>query len=108
MATTTNLLSLLSPEDRDRLLQFASDVSFPAGARVFEEGSKADRFWIVITGLVALDVRPPAAGPPPSAPSARVNCSAGRGWSHRTPGSSAQKHMARYMHWNSTRRRCAH
>jgi CRP-like cAMP-binding protein len=31
-------------------------VSFPAGARIFQEGSKADRFWTVITGLVALDV----------------------------------------------------
>ncbi|MDQ1014343.1 Crp/Fnr family transcriptional regulator [Streptomyces afghaniensis] len=59
MATTTNLLSLLSPEDRDRLLKFAADVSFPAGARIFEEGSRADRFWIVLTGLVALDVRVP-------------------------------------------------
>ena len=44
MATTTNLLSLLSPEDRDRLLQFAADVTFPAGTRIFDEGSKADRF----------------------------------------------------------------
>lgn len=34
-------------------------MSFPAGARIFEEGSKADRFWIVITGLVALDVHVP-------------------------------------------------
>ena len=59
MATTTNLLSLLSPEDRDRLLQFAADVTFPAGTRIFEEGSKADRFWTVITGLVALDVHVP-------------------------------------------------
>ncbi|WP_406439199.1 cyclic nucleotide-binding domain-containing protein [Streptomyces sp. NBC_01613] len=59
MATTTSLLSMLSPADRDRLLKFAADMSFPAGARIFGEGSKADRFWIVLNGLVALDVHVP-------------------------------------------------
>jgi hypothetical protein len=34
-------------------------MSFPAGARIFEEGSKADRFWIIRTGMVTLDVHIP-------------------------------------------------
>lgn len=40
MATTTNLLEMLSPAHRDRLPACATDVSFPAGARIFEEGGR--------------------------------------------------------------------
>ena len=74
MATTTNLLSLLSPEDRDRLLQFATDVTFPAGTRIFDEGSKADRFWTVITGLVALDVHVPGRPAATASTASRIPC----------------------------------
>ncbi|MGW1025626.1 Crp/Fnr family transcriptional regulator [Streptomyces sp. NPDC002577] len=56
MTTTTNLLGMLASADRDRLLEFATEVSFPASARIFEEGSTADRFWIIHTGTVTLDV----------------------------------------------------
>lgn len=59
MISTKNLLGMLAPADRDRLLQLATDVSFPAGARIFTEGSKADRFWFVHTGQVTLDVHVP-------------------------------------------------
>lgn len=59
MATTTNLLEMLSPAHRDRLLACATEVSFPAGARIFAEGSKADKFWIIRTGMVTLDVHVP-------------------------------------------------
>lgn len=48
-----------SPAHRDRLLACATEVSLPAGARIFEEGSKADRFWIIRTGMVSLDVHVP-------------------------------------------------
>ncbi|MCZ9339251.1 cyclic nucleotide-binding domain-containing protein, partial [Streptomyces sp. TRM76130] len=34
-------------------------VSIQAGARLFEEGGRADRFWIVRTGTVTLDLRVP-------------------------------------------------
>ena len=59
MTTTTQLLGMLSPAHRDRLLACATDVYFPTGARIFEEGSKADRFWIIRTGMVSLDVHVP-------------------------------------------------
>lgn len=59
MTTTTNLLGMLSPADRNRLLEFAADVSFPLGARIFQEGARADRFWIIRTGRVGIDVHVP-------------------------------------------------
>jgi CRP-like cAMP-binding protein len=31
-------------------------VSFATGERIFNEGGKADRFWIIHTGTVALDL----------------------------------------------------
>lgn len=46
----------------DHLLGFAHEVSFPAGHRIFEEGGAADRFWIIRSGLVALDVQEPGRG----------------------------------------------
>ncbi|MCC9306091.1 cyclic nucleotide-binding domain-containing protein [Kitasatospora sp. RB6PN24] len=52
-------LGALTPAHRDRLLALAHDVSFPGGTRIFEEGGEADRFWIVGSGLVALDVHVP-------------------------------------------------
>lgn len=52
-------LGALSPFHRDRLAGFAHEVSFPAGTRVFEEDGVADRFWIISSGLVALDVHVP-------------------------------------------------
>ncbi|WP_457029685.1 cyclic nucleotide-binding domain-containing protein [Kitasatospora sp. P5_F3] len=52
-------LGALSPEHRDRLVGFAHDVSFPGGTRIFEEGGVADRFWIIRSGLVALDIHVP-------------------------------------------------
>jgi CRP-like cAMP-binding protein len=46
-------------EHRERLLRLARQVSFPSGARLFEEGRHADRFWIIRTGTVVLDIRLP-------------------------------------------------
>ena len=59
MTTVTSLLKVLSPGARDRLLELAQDTAFPAGARIFEEGGRADRFWIIRTGSVDLDTRVP-------------------------------------------------
>ncbi|MGD3113037.1 cyclic nucleotide-binding domain-containing protein [Streptomyces sp. YGL11-2] len=55
--TTTPLLQHLPPNGRDRLLAFAHEVSFAEGTRIFEEGGAADRFWIIRTGSVNLDIR---------------------------------------------------
>ncbi|MCL6669965.1 MULTISPECIES: cyclic nucleotide-binding domain-containing protein [Streptomyces] len=56
---TSNLTRALSPEYRERLMGMAREVSYPEGARLFEEGGHADRFWIIRTGTVDLDMRVP-------------------------------------------------
>ncbi|MEU4148913.1 cyclic nucleotide-binding domain-containing protein [Streptomyces sp. NPDC026659] len=61
--TTTTMTTALEPVYRERLMRFAREVSFPAGVRLFEEGGRADRFWIVRTGTVTLDLRVPGRRP---------------------------------------------
>jgi CRP-like cAMP-binding protein len=39
--------------------ELAREVSFPGGTRIFEEGGRADRFWIVRGGQVVLDLHVP-------------------------------------------------
>ncbi|MEU8945760.1 cyclic nucleotide-binding domain-containing protein [Streptomyces sp. NPDC048489] len=56
---TSSMLRALPAEHRQRLMRIAREVSFPQGARLFEEGGTADRFWIVRTGTVDLDMRVP-------------------------------------------------
>ncbi|WAL64526.1 cyclic nucleotide-binding domain-containing protein [Amycolatopsis cynarae] len=56
------LLTALPPASRDRLLGLAREVSFPAGVRLFDEGEAAEVFWILRSGLVALDVHVPGRG----------------------------------------------
>ncbi|MFF7144157.1 MULTISPECIES: cyclic nucleotide-binding domain-containing protein [Streptomyces] len=56
------LLAALSAEHRDRLLGLAREVTHPGDTRLFEEGGPADRFWIVRTGVVALDIQIPGRG----------------------------------------------
>ncbi|MFB8754581.1 cyclic nucleotide-binding domain-containing protein [Streptomyces nigra] len=56
---TASMPRALTAEYRDRLLRAAREVSFPLGARIFEEGEDADRFWIIRTGTVDLDMRVP-------------------------------------------------
>ncbi|KOT66480.1 MULTISPECIES: cyclic nucleotide-binding domain-containing protein [Streptomyces] len=55
----TGRLGALPTEHRERLMARARGVSFPAGVRIFEEDRRADRFWIVRTGTVQLDIRVP-------------------------------------------------
>jgi CRP-like cAMP-binding protein len=64
-ATTaeTNLLAALPTESRDRLLDIAREVFFPAGTRIFEEGERADRFWVIRTGSVVLNTEVPGHRP---------------------------------------------
>jgi CRP-like cAMP-binding protein len=54
---TTNLLEALPAQARARLMAFAREVSFPAGVRMTDEGDQADRFWVIRTGSVRLDLR---------------------------------------------------
>ncbi|MGW0996881.1 Crp/Fnr family transcriptional regulator [Streptomyces sp. NPDC002523] len=63
MTSATTMTTALEPEHRERLMRLAREVSFEAGTRLFEEGRRADRFWIVRTGTVALDLRVPGRRP---------------------------------------------
>jgi CRP/FNR family cyclic AMP-dependent transcriptional regulator len=40
----------------------ASDVTFPARQRLFEDGGRATRFWLIQSGQVALDLHVPGQG----------------------------------------------
>ncbi|WP_338676516.1 cyclic nucleotide-binding domain-containing protein [Streptomyces sp. SCSIO 30461] len=47
----------LPTEGQDHLMACSHEVSFPAGTRIFNEGDPADRFWIIRTGAVTLDLQ---------------------------------------------------
>ncbi|MFI9614988.1 Crp/Fnr family transcriptional regulator [Streptomyces sp. NPDC052023] len=59
MTSTTTSARGLPAEHRERLMRIAREVSFDAGVRLFEEGRRADRFWIIRTGTVTLDLKVP-------------------------------------------------
>ncbi|MEU6809951.1 cyclic nucleotide-binding domain-containing protein [Streptomyces sp. NPDC046831] len=59
MTSTTTLAAALPAEQREQLMRTAREVSFDVGARLFEEGRRADRFWIIKTGTIALDLHVP-------------------------------------------------
>ena len=50
-------------EHLDVLAHAASDVTFPARHRIFEDGGYASRFWLIRSGQVALDLQLPGEGP---------------------------------------------
>ncbi|MCX4404520.1 cyclic nucleotide-binding domain-containing protein [Streptomyces sp. NPDC059837] len=56
---TPTMLRALPREHRERLMRLAREVSFPQGTRLFEEGARADRFWIIRSGRVELDMHVP-------------------------------------------------
>ncbi len=60
---TPTMLRSLSAEHRQRLMSAAQEVSIPEGTRLFEEGARADRFWIIRTGRIELDMRVPGRRP---------------------------------------------
>ncbi|MEU6577557.1 cyclic nucleotide-binding domain-containing protein [Streptomyces sp. NPDC046805] len=62
-SATTTMNAALPAEYRERLMQAAREVAFKDGARLFAEGRRADRFWIVRTGTVTLDLRVPGRRP---------------------------------------------
>ncbi|MGW7215493.1 Crp/Fnr family transcriptional regulator [Streptomyces collinus] len=49
----------LTKKHQEQLMSLAREVSFAIDERIFNEGAKADRFWIIHTGTVALDVHVP-------------------------------------------------
>lgn len=59
------IAAVLSTEYRGRLMSQAREVNFPEGARIFEEGSRAESFWIVRSGTVTLQIPLPAHRPAP-------------------------------------------
>ncbi|WP_432038314.1 cyclic nucleotide-binding domain-containing protein [Streptomyces cucumeris] len=59
MSTWPPLLESLPPVQRDRLFTLAEERDFRAGTRLFDEGENADRFWLIRSGEVALDVYVP-------------------------------------------------
>ncbi|MEV0777426.1 cyclic nucleotide-binding domain-containing protein [Streptomyces sp. NPDC050433] len=50
------LLNALPSQGRERLMEFSRPVCFPAGTRIFEDQQPADRFWVIRTGAVNLDL----------------------------------------------------
>lgn len=62
--STTTMTQALPSAHRIRLLRIAREVNIPQGTRLFEEGTRADRFWIIRTGTVTLDMRVPGRRPP--------------------------------------------
>ncbi|GAB2909099.1 cyclic nucleotide-binding domain-containing protein [Streptomyces mayteni] len=65
MAAPRRLLRVLPAGYRERLMDLAEEVSFAQGERIFEERGRADRFWIIRSGTVTLDLR--LGGPKPTA-----------------------------------------
>lgn len=64
MTTTIDTtLHALPIHHRERLMRGAREVNFAEGTRLFDEGQPADRFWIVRSGCVILDVRVPGRRP---------------------------------------------
>ncbi|MFJ2157355.1 cyclic nucleotide-binding domain-containing protein [Streptomyces sp. NPDC087856] len=56
---TMSMPRALPPEQREQLMELAREVSVPQGTRLLQEGARADRFWIIRTGTVALDMHVP-------------------------------------------------
>ncbi|MGW3654996.1 cyclic nucleotide-binding domain-containing protein [Streptomyces sp. NPDC005151] len=62
--STHSLLDTLPPESRQLLLDTAAhEVPLVLDSRVFEEGRRADRFWIIRSGRVEVDLHVPGRRP---------------------------------------------
>jgi CRP-like cAMP-binding protein len=66
----------------DSLATTASEVMFPPGHRIFAEGGYADKFWLVESGHVAVDVQVPGES---AAVIANVGMGGLLGWSWMVP-----------------------
>jgi CRP/FNR family transcriptional regulator, cyclic AMP receptor protein len=52
----------ISPDHLALIATAASEVTFPAGRRLFEDGGSASGFWLIRSGQVALDLHVPGEG----------------------------------------------
>lgn len=52
----------MSPQHTKALSVAATDVIFPAGCRIIEDGGYATKFWLVQSGRIALDKHLPGQG----------------------------------------------
>lgn len=59
MTMIENMLDDVPPDRRRQLTDLAVEVSLPRATRLFEEGRRADRFWIIRSGQVVLDQHVP-------------------------------------------------
>ncbi len=59
---TQRFLRGMEPGHLEALAKAASEVMFPARHRIFADGDYADKFWLVQSGHVALDVLVPREG----------------------------------------------
>ena len=59
---TQRFLHGMQASQLDELAETASEVMFPAGHRIFADGDYADKFWLIESGYVALDVLVPGQG----------------------------------------------
>ena len=66
----------------DALAEAAAEVMFPARHRIFADGDEADKFWLIQSGYVALDVSVPGEG---LAVIGRVGIGGLLGWSWLVP-----------------------
>ncbi|MBT2449534.1 cyclic nucleotide-binding domain-containing protein [Streptomyces sp. ISL-43] len=57
------IAAVLSTEYRGRLMSHAREVNFREGARIFDEGTRAESFWIVRSGTVTLEIPVPGRRP---------------------------------------------
>ncbi|MEE1769098.1 cyclic nucleotide-binding domain-containing protein [Streptomyces sp. JV185] len=63
IGSPTRITTALPAEYRARLMGTGQEVNFAQGARLFQEGDHADRFWILRSGTVTLDIRVPGSAP---------------------------------------------
>src|SRR5437763_16834675 len=62
MLASQPFLAGLSSERMHKLAPWSRTVTFPTGARVFDEGRRADRFWLIRQGRVSLEPQVPGRG----------------------------------------------
>jgi CRP-like cAMP-binding protein len=55
-------LAGLTPGQMDKLSLWSKRKVFHAGVRLFEEGARADRFWLIREGHITLDTHVPGRG----------------------------------------------
>ncbi|MFJ9037366.1 cyclic nucleotide-binding domain-containing protein [Streptomyces sp. NPDC102406] len=58
-ASDLGTLRALPVEHRAKIMELAREMAVPEGVRLFEEGARADHFWLIRTGTIELDMRVP-------------------------------------------------